>query len=109
MSVETLIRFVHLLAAAYWLGGLLMLALVAVVGTRVLDRDSFRALLVALARSFALGALVAWVLLAVTGYLLASRRLSGVEALSTTSYGRRLTLRVGIGADAGDAAAGLSA
>ena len=94
MSVETLIRFVHLLAAAYWLGGLVMLALVVVVGTRLLDRDAFRALLVPLARSFAWGALVAWLLLAATGYLLASRRLSGVEALSGTSYGRRLTLKL---------------
>ena len=91
MSLETPIRFVHLLAAAYWLGGLIMLAMVVVVGIRVLDREAFRAFLVPLARSFAWGALVAWLLLAATGYLLASRRLSGVEALSSTPYGRRLT------------------
>jgi copper transport protein len=88
------IRFIHLLAAAYWFGGLVMLAMVVVVGMRVLDRDAFRALLVPLARWFAWGAVVAWLLLAITGYLLASQRLSGVEALSTTSYGRRLALKL---------------
>jgi len=88
------IRFIHLLAAAYWFGGLVMLAMVVVVGTRVLDRDAFRALLVPLARWFAWGAFVAGLLLGITGYLLASRRLSGVEALSTTSYGRRLSLKL---------------
>ncbi len=89
-----MIRFIHLLAAAYWFGGLIMLAMVVVVGMRVLDRDDFRALLVPLARWFAWGAVVAWLLLGITGYLLASRRLSGLEALSTTSYGRRLALKL---------------
>jgi len=88
------IRFIHLLAAAYWFGGLVMLAMVVVVGLRVLDRAAFRALLVPLARWFAWGAFVAGLLLGITGYLLASRRLSGVEALYTTSYGRRLSLKL---------------
>ena len=39
-----MIRFIHLLAAAYWFGGLVMLAMVVVIGMRVLDRDAFRAL-----------------------------------------------------------------
>ena len=92
--METLIRFVHLMAAAYWLGGLVMLALVVVVGIRVLEREALRTLLVPLARTFALGALVAGLLLAGTGYLLASRRLFGLEALSSTAYGRRLALKL---------------
>jgi copper transport protein len=89
-----LIRFIHLMAAAYWFGGLVMLAMVVVVGMRVLDRDAFRALLLPLARWFTWGSVVAWLLLGITGYFLASRRLSGVEALSTTSYGRRLSLKL---------------
>jgi putative copper export protein len=89
-----MVRFVHLMSAAYWLGGLVMLAMVVVVGIRVLEREALRTLLVPLARTFSWGAVVAGLLLAGTGYLLASRRLSGVEALSSTSYGRRLALKL---------------
>ena len=92
--MEAPVRFLHLLAAAYWLGGLVMLALVVVVVRRVLDRDRFRAVLVPLARAFAWGSVVAWLLLGVTGYILASHRLSGLEALSGSDYGRRLSLKL---------------
>jgi putative copper export protein len=92
--VDTLVRFIHLLAAAYWLGGLIMLASVVVVGLRVLDRDQFRALLIPLARLFAWGALVAWLILLLSGYLLASRRISSLDALSTTPYGRQLEVKL---------------
>lgn len=92
--MDTAVRFVHLFAAAYWLGGLIMLALVVGVGLRVLDREQLRLLLVPLARSFAWGAAGAWLVLLLSGYLLASRRLTSFDALSSTAYGRRLGLKL---------------
>jgi putative copper export protein len=71
-----------------------MLALVVAVGVRVLDGDQLRALLVPVARSFAWGAAGAWLVLLLSGILLASRRLSSFDALSTTAYGRRLALKL---------------
>jgi putative copper export protein len=71
-----------------------MLALVVAVEVRVLDGNQLRALLVPLARSFVWGAAGAWPVLLLSGYLLASRRLSSFDALSTTAYGRRLALKL---------------
>ena len=92
--MEAPIRFIHLVAAAYWLGGLVLLAAVVVVGLRTLPRDTFRSLLVPVARAFAWGSAVAWLLLGVTGYLMASRRLASLDALASTPYGRRLSLKL---------------
>jgi putative copper export protein len=71
-----------------------MLALVVAVEVRVLDGNQLRALLVPLARSFVWGAAGAWPVLLLSGYLLASRRLSSFDALSSTAYGRRLALKL---------------
>jgi len=59
-----------------------------------LDGNQLRALLVPLARSFVWGAAGAWPVLLLSGYLLASRRLSSFDALSSTAYGRRLALKL---------------
>lgn len=71
-----------------------MLALVVGVGVRVVEREQLRALLVPLARAFAWGAAVAGVILLISGYLLASRRLLSLDALTSTAYGRRLALKL---------------
>jgi putative copper export protein len=35
-------RLIHLVAAAFWLGGLIFLAVVAVIAARTLDQPTFR-------------------------------------------------------------------
>jgi len=64
----TLIRWLHLLAMAFFVGGQLMLAAVVVPVVRGSDRAQLRAV----ARRFGVGSLVAIVVLVITGSLMAS-------------------------------------
>jgi putative copper export protein len=89
--MTTIARFLHLLAAAYWLGGLITLAVVAVVALRSLERPAFRLLFRRLGRAFLLGSVPAWLLLAVTGIVLAGPRLT---SLSSSSWGQTLEAKI---------------
>ena len=42
-SMDEAWRLIHLVAAAFWLGGMISLAIVAVIAARTLDRPTFRA------------------------------------------------------------------
>jgi putative copper export protein len=64
----TLIRWLHLLAMAFFVGGQLMLAAVVVPVVRGSDREGLRAV----ARRFGVGSLVAIAVLVITGSLMAS-------------------------------------
>jgi uncharacterized membrane protein len=64
----TLIRWLHLLAMGFFVGGQLMLAAIVVPVMRVSDRAQLRAV----ARRFGVGSLVAIVVLVITGSLMAS-------------------------------------
>jgi uncharacterized membrane protein len=64
----TLIRWLHLLAMAFFVGGQLMLAAIVVPVVRGSDRAQLRAV----ARRFGVGTLVAIVVLVITGSLMAS-------------------------------------
>jgi uncharacterized membrane protein len=64
----TLIRWLHLLSMAFFVGGQLMLAAVVVPVVRGTDREPIRAV----ARRFGVGSLLAIVVLAITGSLMAS-------------------------------------
>jgi uncharacterized membrane protein len=64
----TLIRWLHLLAMAFFVGGQLMLAAIVVPVVRGSDRAQLRAF----ARRFGVGTLVAIVVLVITGSLMAS-------------------------------------
>ena len=48
-------RLIHLIGAVFWLGGMILLALVAVIAARTLDRTSFRQLMSRTGRIFAIG------------------------------------------------------
>jgi copper transport protein len=86
-------RFGHLVAAAYWLGGLIALAIVALVARRTLPPDRFGFLMRRAGRTFAVGAVVAGLVLAASGIALARGRLPSWEALTTTPWGRTLALK----------------
>jgi uncharacterized membrane protein len=64
----TLIRWLHLLSMAFFVGGQLMLAAVVVPAVRATNRDAIRAV----ARRFGVGRIVAILVLVVTGSLMAS-------------------------------------
>lgn len=68
MFAWTLIRWLHLLAMAFFVGGQLMLAAVVVPVVRGSDRTQLRAV----ARRFGMGSLVAIAVLVITGSLMAS-------------------------------------
>ncbi len=84
-----------MLAAAYWLGGLVMLAMLAMVAHRVLDLPTFRVLMVSAGRAFLVGSIVAWAVIAVSGVGLAASRLQGLAQLQS-GWGRTLELKTGL-------------
>ena len=94
--MDLLWRWLHLLAAAFWLGGLVMLAIVTISALRTLDRPTFRALIRRVGRAFLVGSLIAWGLLAISGVALASGRMRGLSDLTETSFGRTLLIKTGL-------------
>ena len=89
-------RFLHLIAAAYWLGGLIVLAIVALVARKTLASEEFGLLMRRSGRVFAIGAIFAGLLLAASGVALARERVVSVEALATTPWGRTLALKTAL-------------
>ena len=94
--METLWRVIHLVAAAYWLGGLLTLAIVAVAARRRLEAGAFAAVMASAGRTFMWGALVAGLLLAVSGVAMASAHLGSAADLTSSAWGRTLLEKTGL-------------
>ena len=88
--------WLHLLAAAFWLGGLVMLAIVTMSALRQLERPAFRALIRGVGRAFLLGSLIAWAILAISGVALAGGRIHGLSDLTATGFGRTLLIKTGL-------------
>ena len=89
-------RLIHLVAAAYWLGGLIVLALVAVVARRNLEPESFRKVMAGSGRTFLAGSVIAWLAIAVSGVAMASSHLHNLGELRTTSWGNTLEAKTGL-------------
>ena len=89
-------RWLHLVAASFWLGGLLMLAIVTLSAIRVMDRQACGVLIRRVGRIFLAGSLIAWFLLAVSGVGMTVVRLHSPGELSSTSFGRILSLKTGL-------------
>lgn len=87
-------RWLHLLAAAFWLGGLVMLAIVTMSALQLLDRPTFRTLIRRVGRAFLVGSLIAWAILAVSGVALAGGRIHTLSDLTGTGFGRTLLAKV---------------
>lgn len=73
-----------------------MLPLVVVAGRRTLDPVSFGRLLRSTGRLFAVGSLIAWSVLGITGFLLARQHLHEVGDLGATAFGQRLAIKLAI-------------
>jgi hypothetical protein len=65
--------WLHLVGAALWLGGLVMLAVTIVVAVRTMPRELFRAFVRRAAWAFAALSVVAWLLIGVSGIVLAGQ------------------------------------
>jgi copper transport protein len=86
----------HLAAAAFWLGGVLELAVVAPLVLRRADRERRRTLRRALARRFTPYAAGAVGLLGVSGILRAVNELDSFDQLWTTGYGQALLVKTAL-------------
>lgn len=94
-DVDTLIRFLHVLGVAVWIGGLVFVGAVAVPVARMGgDRVRTRELITRIARRFAVVAGVAWVLIFVTGMGILGRREISVADLPDTDWGRRVLAKL---------------
>lgn len=87
-------RLIHLVGAAFWLGGLILLAVVAAVAARTLDSATFRLFMSRSGQHFAAGSMVAGLLVAGSGAAMAWPRLHhSLAALQTTGFGRLLGVK----------------
>ena len=90
-------RLIHLVAAAFWLSGLIFLAMVAVIAARTLDQPSFRRLMSRTGRIFLVGSVLAWALIAVSGAAMAWPRLGySLFAIPRTDFGRLLATKTSL-------------
>jgi putative copper export protein len=90
LAAETLVRSLHLIGAAVWAGGMVMLALAVGAARRTVSEHERIALFRVLGRRFALAGGIALVVLIATGTDMASDRLGSVGDLFDTGYGERL-------------------
>jgi copper transport protein len=70
----TLLLWLHLVGAALWLGGLAMLALAVVAALRTLERQAARSFIRLAGWGFAGLSALAWLLIGISGLLLAQRQ-----------------------------------
>ncbi len=89
-------RLIHLVAAAYWLGGLIMLAVIAVVARGSLEDAAFRSLMARAGRAFLVGSLLAGAAIALSGVAMAATHLHSLGELRTTDWGRTLETKTSL-------------
>jgi putative copper export protein len=87
---DTTVRSLHLIGAAVWAGGMVMLALAVGAARRTVAETERVALFRALGRRFAIAGGIAMVVLIATGTDMAADRLGSWSDLTDTAYGERL-------------------
>ena len=87
---DTTIRALHLIGAAVWAGGMVMLGLSVGAARRTVSDNQRVALFRALGRRFAIAGGIAMVVLIATGTDMAADRLGSWSDLTDTAYGERL-------------------
>ncbi|MGD9696196.1 MAG: DUF4149 domain-containing protein [Thermoleophilia bacterium] len=96
-DVWTLVRFLHVLGAACWVGGMIVLGAVAVpAARRAGDRAAGRRVVTSAARRFGVVGAVAFALLIATGFALIDHRGIAVGNLAESDYGRRILAKIGL-------------
>lgn len=91
----TLVRFLHLLGAASWVGGMIVLGAVAVPAARAAgDPTAGRRVITSAARRFGVVGALAWIVLLGTGFALLDDRGLGLGDLTDSDYGRRVLAKI---------------
>lgn len=95
ISVWVLVRWLHLLAAITWIGGMLFILLVLLPIVRpALDPDDRAVLVGRVGSRYGVISVIALVTLLVTGYFNGERRHVDWTDLTTTTYGTRLFVKL---------------
>lgn len=95
ISVWVLARWLHLLAAITWIGGMLFILLVLLPVVRPALKPDDRAVLVGrVGTRYGVISLVALIILLVTGYFNGERRHVDWTDLTATTYGTRLLVKL---------------
>jgi putative copper export protein len=93
---DTVIRSLHLIGAAVWAGGMVMLALAVGAARRTVAESERVDLFRALGRRFLVAGGLAMVVLIATGTDMANDRLGAWSDLTDTDYGKRLLAKLGV-------------
>jgi putative copper export protein len=93
---DTFVRSLHLIGAAVWAGGMVMLALAVGAVRRTVPEEERIALFRALGRRFLLAGGLAMAALIATGTDMANDRLAAWSDLTDTDYGERLLAKLGV-------------
>lgn len=95
MAAMAVVRFLHLLGVAVWLGGMIFLGAVAVPAARAAGGpEASRALIRRVARKFGLLGGAAWVVIFVTGFGLMSHRNIKMSQITETAYGQKILTKL---------------
>jgi putative copper export protein len=93
---DTVVRSLHLIGAAVWAGGMVMLALAVGAARRTLPAPERIDLFRALGRRFLFAGGIAMLILIATGTDMAGDRLDAWSDLTDTDYGERLLAKLGV-------------
>jgi putative copper export protein len=91
---DTVVRSLHLIGAAVWAGGMVMLALAVGAARRTVEEPQRIELFRALGRRFLVAGGIAMLVLIATGADIAADRLDGWGDLTDTDYGERLLAKL---------------
>ena len=91
----TLVRFLHVLGAATWVGGMIAIGAVAVPAARAAgDRDAGRRVMTSAGRRFGVFGALAWSVILVSGFGLIHHRGLELADLPDSDYGHRLIAKI---------------
>ena len=93
---DTIVRSLHLIGAAVWTGGMVMLALAVGAARRTVSEPERIELFRALGRRFLFAGGIAMLVLIATGTDMAADRLGAWSDLTDTDYGERLLAKLGV-------------
>lgn len=93
---DTVVRSLHLLGAAVWAGGMVMLALAVGAARRTVPEPQRIELFRALGRRFLVAGGIAMLVLIATGTDMAADRLEAWSDFTDTGYGERLLAKLGV-------------
>jgi len=93
---DTVVRSLHLIGAAVWVGGMVMLALAVGAARRTVAEPQRIELFRALGRRFLVVGGIAMLVLIATGTDMAADRLGPWGDLTDTDYGERLLAKLGV-------------